>query len=96
MAKCEQLAAEGAEEAYIESDQYVVPIIPRHINQSVAQLYAKDPRATATRRKRLMFTVWDGKPDSLQMAMQGMMPPQGLPPDPVTAPETFTGSPTCG
>lgn len=84
MEKCEQLAAEGADEEYVKSEQYVVPIIPRHINQSVAQLYAKDPRATATRRKRLMYTVWDGKPDSLQMAMQAVVPPQGLPIDPVT------------
>lgn len=84
MEKCEHLAAEGADEKYIESDQYVVPIIVRHVNQSVAQLYAKDPRATATRRKRLMYTVWDGKPDSLQMAMQAMTPPEGMPTDPIT------------
>lgn len=90
MELCEQLAAEGADETYVKSEQYVVPIITRHINQSVAQLYAKDPRATATRRKRLMYTVWDGKPDSLQAAMQAVQPPvdpiSGLPypPDPVT------------
>lgn len=83
MEKCEQLAAEGADEKYIESEQYVVPIIVRHVNQSVAQLYAKDPRATATRRKRLMYSIWDGKPDSLQMAMQALQPPAG-PVDPVT------------
>lgn len=84
MEKCEQLAAEGADAKYVESEQYVVPIIVRHVNQSVAQLYAKDPRATATRRKRLLYAVWDGKPDSLQAAMQAMMPPPGMPIDPIT------------
>lgn len=86
MRECEQLAAEGADEKYIASEQYVVPIITRHINQSVAQLYAKDPRATATRRKRLMYTVWDGKPDSLQAAMMAIQPPAPgtMPIDPIT------------
>jgi hypothetical protein len=84
MEECEQLAAEGADEKYVESGQYIVPIIVRHINQCVAQLYAKDPRATATRRKRLMYSVWDGKPDSLQMAMQAMQQPGPMPVDPIT------------
>jgi hypothetical protein len=84
MEKCEQLAAEGADDKYVESDQYVVPIIVRHVNQSVAQLYAKDPRATATRRKRLLYAVWDGKPDSLAAAMQAMAPPVEMPTDPIT------------
>lgn len=84
MMKCEQLASEGANEAYIESDQYVVPIIVRHVNQSVAQLYAKDPRATAKRRKRLMYSLWDGKQESIQAAMQAIMPPEGFPTDPIT------------
>ena len=38
---CEQLAFAGADKAWIESDSYTVPVIPRHINQSVATLYAK-------------------------------------------------------
>jgi hypothetical protein len=90
MEKCEELAAEGADEQYLKSDQYVVPIITRHINQSVAQLYAKNPRAAAARRKRLMYQLWDGKPESIQSAMQAVAPPvdagSGLPypPDPVT------------
>lgn len=90
MLECEQIAAEGADETYIATEQYVVPIITRHINQAVAQLYAKDPRAAATRRKRLMYSLWDGKPDSLQAAMAAIQPPvdqvSGLPypPDPVT------------
>lgn len=89
MHECEQLAAEGADEKYIATDQYVVPIITRHINQSVSQLYAKDPRATATRRKRLMYSIWDGKPDSLQAAMMAIQPPApGTMPD-----DPFTGGP---
>lgn len=101
MEKCEQLAAEGADETYIQSEQYVVPIIPRHINQSVSQLYAKDPRASATRRKRLMYQLWDGKLDSLNQALQAMQPPTHpetgapMPPDPITgAPlDMTTGQP---
>lgn len=86
MIDCEQIAAEGADEAYIATGQYVVPIITRHINQAVAQLYAKDPRAAATRRKRLMYSLWDGKPDSLQAAMAAMQPPPpgSMPIDPYT------------
>lgn len=66
-----QFATHGADKEWIDSGQYVVPIVNRHINQAVAQLYAKDPRAEAKRRKRLMYTVWDGTPESLNAAVMG-------------------------
>lgn len=72
MAKCMDLAAEGADDDWIEANKYVVPVLNRHINQAVSQLYAKHPTAVAKRRKRLLHTVWDGKPDSLQAAMMAM------------------------
>jgi hypothetical protein len=72
MDKCEQLASEGADKAWVDSNSYTVPIIPRHINQIVAALYAKDPRVTAKRRKRLMYQIWDGDPQTLQAAVQSM------------------------
>ncbi len=71
MAYCEQIVAEGAEEGWVNEKLYVVPIVNRHINQAVAALYAKNPTAVAKRRKKLLYTVWDGKPESIQMAMQG-------------------------
>lgn len=95
MRECEQIAAEGADETWLKGDNYVVPIISRHINQAVAQLYAKNPRAVATRKKKLSYTIWDGRPDSLAAAMAAVTPPappmmghNGGPPmaDPMTDP----------
>lgn len=70
MRECQQLAVHGADKSWIDAGNYVVPIIPRHINQMVSLLYAKDPRAVATRRKTLMYQIWDGKNDTLQAALQ--------------------------
>lgn len=61
----------GADKEWADADNYIVPIILRHITKSVADLYAKNPKAQAKRKNRLLATVWDGKPDSLMMAMQG-------------------------
>lgn len=72
MKKNQEFAAYGAEKDWVAADKYVVPIINRHINQAVAQLYAKNPTAVAKRRKKLLYQNWDGRPDSLQMAMEGM------------------------
>jgi hypothetical protein len=44
-------------------------VLPRYINQAVAQLYAKNPKTVASRKKKLMYKLWDGKPDSLMAAM---------------------------
>lgn len=77
-----QFATHGADKEWIDSGQYVVPIVNRHINQAVAQLYAKDPRAEAKRRKRLMYTVWDGTPESLNAAVMAAQAPPTM--DPMT------------
>ena len=82
MRECEQIAAEGADEPWLKADNYVVPIISRHINQAVAQLFAKNPRAIATRKKKLSYTIWDGRMDSLQAAMATAMPQPSV--DPLT------------
>jgi hypothetical protein len=76
MDTCMQLASEGADEAWIKSEHYIVPIINRHINQAVAQLYAKDPRAVATRRRKMLFTLWDGDPQTYAAALLATQPPQ--------------------
>lgn len=62
------------------SDRYVANIVHRHIQQRVAALYAKNPRAVARRREQILNTVWDGTNQGLQIAqaqmqaMQTMMP----------------------
>ena len=53
-----------------EGDEYVANITGRHINQKVAALYAKNPKAIARRRERLDFQVWDENEQSLMMALQ--------------------------
>ena len=49
---------------------YVVNITLRHIQQRVAALYAKNPKAVARRRERLLSTIWDGNSTSLKAAME--------------------------
>jgi hypothetical protein len=64
-----QLARRGAPKEW-PKDHYTANITGRHINQKVAALYAKDPKATARRRERLDFAIWDEQEASLQMAFQ--------------------------
>lgn len=63
-------AALGADGTWVENGNYTVPILARHIDQSVAQLYARNPKAVAKRKRKLMHKLWDGKPETLQAAMQ--------------------------
>ncbi len=70
MKKCRELARHGAYKDWLDSEAYVVPLVPRHVNTMVSALYAKDPRVEASPRKKLMYTVWDGTQASLQAAMQ--------------------------
>lgn len=65
----QDLAAKGAEKKWVEDGCFRVPILNRHINQSVAVLYARNPRASATRRRQMMFKLWDGRQDTLQSAI---------------------------
>lgn len=62
--------------------KYVANITLRHVQQRVAQLYAKNPRIIAKRKEMLMSSVWDGTQQSLQMAMmslqQGMVDPNAM------------------
>ena len=67
------IARQGAEDYWIKSGNYTVPIINRYINQSVSALYAKNPTATAEKRKTLDYTLWDGKPDTAIAALEGAM-----------------------
>ena len=57
---------------------YAANITGRHIKQKTASLYAKNPKAVARRRETLDYTVWDEKPQSLQMAFQTVMQAQQM------------------
>lgn len=48
---------------------YVVPVVNRHINQAVASLYAKNPKAIAKRKDKLYYKIWDGDPATLANAV---------------------------
>lgn len=50
--------------------QYVANLTLRHLKQSVASMYAKNPKATYRRRDTLDYTLWDGDPQSLATHMQ--------------------------
>lgn len=54
-------------------DSYVANLTLRHVNQRVASIYAKNPTAVATRKKRLDFMLWDGNPKSYQDAVMQVM-----------------------
>lgn len=75
-----QIAYAGAEDKWVDAGNYVVPIVARHINQSVATLYAKNPTVIAEPKKRIHNVVWDGRPDTLNQALQQMMSAMSPPP----------------
>lgn len=55
----------------MDDPRYTANMTLRVINQKVASLYARDPKAIARRRKRLDYQVWDGKLETLQQALIG-------------------------
>lgn len=67
----QDFAAFGADKKWVKAKKYRVPILARHINQSVSTLYARNPRVVVKRKRRMMYKLWDGRPDSLDVAMQG-------------------------
>lgn len=64
-----QVAMWGAEKDWGE-DKYRANIAGRHVKQKTAALYAKNPKATASRRETLDFAIWDENPQSLLLAYQ--------------------------
>lgn len=91
MRECQKIAKEGRLDDWNESN-YTVPVLKRHTNVSVAALYARNPTATAKRKKKVQFKLWDGNFSSLQQAMQTAMPSPGTPPQP-PSPQNPQGSP---
>jgi len=81
MRKDMDLAFYGYDPEQWGDDKYVVNLAQRHVQQRTAALYAKNPRAVAKPRERLMAAMWDGSPDTIeqakaveQMAMEQMEP----------------------
>ena len=53
--------------------RYQANITLRMVAQKTAFLYAKNPKAIAKRREKLMNTVWDGTQTQLQQMQMGLM-----------------------
>lgn len=68
-----KVTKQGGSDEWVNAGNYTVPIIGRHINQSVSSLYAKNPTAIVEKRKTLDYTLWDGKPDTAMAALQGAL-----------------------
>ena len=75
-----------AAQSTIEDERYTANFVNREVNQKVASLYARDPKAIARRRKRLCYQMWDGTVETMQAAHMavaqaaatGQMTPQVL------------------
>ena len=50
-------------------DSTVINITQRHVQQSTASIYAKNPKAVAKRRESIDFEIWDGSESSLTNAI---------------------------
>ena len=68
MRKDMEFAKFGADGQWKKSGKYVANILQRHINQKIATLYAKNPKAFITRSERMDFKIWDGSMGTLEAA----------------------------
>ena len=57
----------------IQTKDYVANVILKVIKGMEAALYARNPKVSATKRKRLDFEIWDEKIESLQAAVAATM-----------------------
>lgn len=67
-------------------DKYTANVVLRHINGKVAALYAKNPKAIASRKQRMEYAIWDGSQTTLMQAQEAIATTSqaGLPLDPQT------------
>lgn len=71
MRRDQELVHKGTSKtAYMDGKKYVANIVQRHVQQRVSSLYAKNPKASFKRRKRMDFAVWDETVETLQEAVQ--------------------------
>ena len=83
MKKDMDAALNGYDDTQWNDKNYVANILQRHVQQRTASLYAKNPKATAKRRERMDYAVWDSDEKTLQAAYEaqmtaeknGLMPP---------------------
>lgn len=69
-----ELVRTGADKDQQEvSNFYFANLVKRHVQQRTAALYAKNPKAEAKIRDKLMYQVWDKDPNTLTMAQQALM-----------------------
>lgn len=54
-------------------DMYTANIVQRHIQQRCSALYAKNPTFVASAKRKVDYTVWDGKPDTIAKAQEQLM-----------------------
>jgi hypothetical protein len=57
----------------LNDPRYIVNLTMREINQGVAALYARNPKAECTVRPRMDYTAWDGKQESAIQAAQALV-----------------------
>ena len=62
---------EGQQSIRDSDERYCINLIIGIVNGLVAQLYARNPEAEATPRKRMIYEHWDGTIEQLMEAMQG-------------------------
>lgn len=55
-----------------EAGRYIANITLRTVNEGVAALYARNPKAEFVRRPRLDYQLWDGKMETLVNAFQAL------------------------
>jgi hypothetical protein len=53
----------------LNSESYVCNWTIQLVNQKVSQLYARNPKAECTPRKRMLYQLWDEKMETLQQAV---------------------------
>lgn len=61
-----------------EDERYVANIVQRHIQQRTAALYAKNPRFFYKTKRKLMYQLWDGRPETLQEAIASISQSQQM------------------
>ena len=71
-------AKEGSSnKVFIDDKKYIANIVQRFLTNSVAKLYAKNPKAYYKKRERREFQYWDGDPSSIERIVLSVS--QGVP-----------------
>ena len=70
MRECMDFAYYNAPPRWCESGRYVVPVLRRQLKQTTAGLYARNPVATAERRRKIDSVFWNGDLSTLEQSMQ--------------------------